>query len=659
MSATLTNPARFTPAGSDSATNYIDLGSEPPLTVGTPSVGAPARRAVSVRWLSGTILTGFTSFVLIGGALIAVLNGQELVATPPESTDVGALSRQLANGQKGDRIMPVAAPPSTREIIPVSTVVRQDDRDLIQQRPYVLINAALATATADGVEVPPYDPVTIVGEAANNGDPPAEPVTPAGGLARGDVDGGNAAVRTLPFPLNAALSGPEVKPEEIEEIVRGNAAFFDNGDLELGVFAYANAAGVGFGALQDDALAELGVRIIPENVSFLSKTGEAGLSRGERIIAIEDGLSLDGILADAGMADDAIAAAISVMDGLIELAVLTSEHRVRIAFAPSATSVGGPLVLRVSIYENEAHQATVARNDDNVFVRADEPAPLPEMEENTSRVVSGVLPRLYEALFLTGIEQEMPPEQINDLIRIFAFELDMQARIGPADSVRLFCRLLEVGVTDGDQDEILFASVTLAGVANSYYRFQTPDGVVKYYDAEGRSADNFLLRKPMSGGEYRSGYGNRLHPILRVYRLHNGVDWTAPYGAPIVAAGDGVVVEAKYNSGGYGNYTVIQHANGYETAYAHQSRIAPGIEPGAIVRQGQVIGYVGSTGLSTGNHLHYEVRINGQTVNPVTIRLPQGRVLAGETLAAFHVQRDQIIELIGVDDDGTKLADNR
>ena len=226
------------------------------------------------------------------------------------------------------------------------------------------------------------------------------------------------------------------------------------------------------------------------------------------------------------------------------------------------------------------------------------PHPSPKWRKSTGRVVSGVLPRLYEALFLTGIEQEMPPEQINDLIRIFAFELDMQARIGPADSVRV---VLPVAGSRRDRrrpgrDPFRLRDLG-GGGANSYYRFQTPDGVVKYYDAEGRSADNFLLRKPMSGGEYRSGYGNRLHPILRVYRLHNGVDWTAPYGAPIVAAGDGVVVEAKYNSGGYGNYTVIQHANGYETAYAHQSRIAPGIEPGATVRQGQVIGYVGSTGL--------------------------------------------------------------
>ena len=181
--------------------------------------------------------------------------------------------------------------------------------------------------------------------------------------------------------------------------------------------------------------------------------------------------------------------------------------------------------------------------------------------------------------------------------------------------------------------------MTIGGVATSYYRFQTEDGVINYYDANGASADNFLLRKPMSGGEFRSGYGNRLHPVLGVYRLHSGVDWSAPAGTPIVAAGDGEVVRLEYSSGGYGRYTVVRHANGYETAYAHQSAFAQGLAIGDRVRQGQVIGYVGSTGLSTGNHLHYEVRINGQTVNPLTIRLPEGRVLTGDELVAFQQAR--------------------
>jgi murein DD-endopeptidase MepM/ murein hydrolase activator NlpD len=219
--------------------------------------------------------------------------------------------------------------------------------------------------------------------------------------------------------------------------------------------------------------------------------------------------------------------------------------------------------------------------------------------------------------------------------------------------VELFRGVEEGG--DGGPQPILFASVTTGGATTTYYRFQTPDGVVKYYNADGYSADNFLLRKPMSGGELRSHYGMRLHPVLGVYRMHAGVDWSAPRGTPLVAAGDGLIVQMEYNSGGYGYYTVIRHELGYETAYAHQSGFAPGLAEGDTVRQGQVIGFVGSTGLSTGNHLHYEVRINGQTVNPLTVRLPEGRVLTGDELVAFQEQRDQINALLGFQP-GTEIA---
>lgn len=653
MTASLTAPGHSAPGN----THYIDLGSEPPLSVGTPSVGAPARRAVSIRWLAGTILTGLTSFVLIGGALFAALNGQQLVAAPPQSADYSAISARLADGQKGNRIMPVAAPPATREIIPVATVLRQDDRELIQQRDYVLISAALATAVADGAEIPAYDPITIVGEAANN-EPVAAAVNQNGGFARGDVEGGNAAVRTLAFPLDEpARQSPDIPPQSVEQIVSRNAAIFGDGDFQPGVLAYANAAGFGFGDVTaSDPFSEIGVRMIPENVSFIGKDSGAETSRDERMIAIEPGTPLGEILTDSGMTAAGIVEAMTVLDGLIDLAGLTAEHRLRVAFEATPPGSEAPQAVRVSIYENEVHQATVARDDDNQFVRADEPSPFAQPDAPATRVVTGAAPRLYEALYRTALEQGVATDQINDLVRIFAFELDMQSRVGPTDSLQLFH-----AAPDDDNsadDPILFASITMAGVNNAFYRFQTEDGEIEYYDAAGHSADNFLLRKPISGGELRSTYGNRLHPVLRVYRLHSGVDWAAPRGTPIVAAGDGTVVTARYNSGGYGNYTIIEHRNGYATVYAHQTGFAAGIEEGVFVRQGQVIGYVGSTGLSTGNHLHYEVKINGQTVNPLTIRLPEGRVLAGAELAAFQAQRNQINNFLGIAEDGTQIAGN-
>ena len=147
------------------------------------------------------------------------------------------------------------------------------------------------------------------------------------------------------------------------------------------------------------------------------------------------------------------------------------------------------------------------------------------------------------------------------------------------------------------------------------------DGTFDYFDEEGRSAKQFLLRNPLPNGKFRSGFGGRRHPILGYAKMHTGVDWAAPTGSPIIAAGNGVVEKSGW-AGGYGKQTIIRHANGYETSYNHQSRIADGVKPGARVRQGQVIGYVGTTGLSTGAHLHYELMVNNRKVDPMRVRLP-------------------------------------
>jgi murein DD-endopeptidase MepM/ murein hydrolase activator NlpD len=155
------------------------------------------------------------------------------------------------------------------------------------------------------------------------------------------------------------------------------------------------------------------------------------------------------------------------------------------------------------------------------------------------------------------------------------------------------------------------------------------------------SAKKFLVRKPVANGMMTSGFGWRTHPLLKVSELHTGVDWAAPPGTPIFAAGNGDINEIG-QKGGYGKYVRIRHANGYETAYGHLTAFARGLDVGSHVRQGQIIGFVGSSGLSTGTHVHFEIIINDRFVNPMTIKLPRGRVLAGATLATFEGARDQL-----------------
>ena len=177
------------------------------------------------------------------------------------------------------------------------------------------------------------------------------------------------------------------------------------------------------------------------------------------------------------------------------------------------------------------------------------------------------------------------------------------------------------------------------------YRFQLQDGTIDYFNEEGRSAKQFLLRNPVPNGRFTSGFGARRHPVLGYVKMHTGTDWAAPIGTPIIAAGNGVVEKAGW-AGGYGNQTLIRHPNGHETSYNHQSAIAKGIAPGSRVRQGQVIGYVGNTGLSTGAHLHYELIVNGNKVDAMRVRLPTGRALNGDNLVAFKQERDRIDDLI-------------
>jgi murein DD-endopeptidase MepM/ murein hydrolase activator NlpD len=233
---------------------------------------------------------------------------------------------------------------------------------------------------------------------------------------------------------------------------------------------------------------------------------------------------------------------------------------------------------------------------------------------------------------------------VEELIRIYSYDIDFQRRVQPGDSFEVLFTEDE-GSVEG-KGEVLIASLTTAGETRRYYRFQSADdGLVDFYDDTGKSAKKFLVRKPLADGIMRSGFGMRNHPLMRQYRAHSGVDWAAPMGTPIYASGNGTIEKLGWE-GGYGRYIRIRHANGYQTAYGHMSAFARNMEEGKRVRQGQIIGYVGSAGLSTGAHLHYEILINGRHVDPIKVRLPRGRVLEGDTLVGFEQERERLDNMI-------------
>ena len=243
------------------------------------------------------------------------------------------------------------------------------------------------------------------------------------------------------------------------------------------------------------------------------------------------------------------------------------------------------------------------------------------------------------------------------IIKLLASNVDFQAQLKPTDTLEAF-----FSVTDGSgkataDSELLYVDAHFGENDTRFYRYQDPEDMsVDYFDENGKSIRQFLLRNPVPNGVFKSGFGMRRHPILGYSRMHTGTDWAAPRGTPIIAAGNGTVEKAGWDSGGYGNQTLIRHANGYVSSYNHQSAIAKGVTPGAKVKQGQVIGWIGTTGLSTGPHLHYELIVNGTKVDPLRVRLPGGKSLEGDALAKFEVERKRIDALLKSDDKSKQIA---
>lgn len=250
---------------------------------------------------------------------------------------------------------------------------------------------------------------------------------------------------------------------------------------------------------------------------------------------------------------------------------------------------------------------------------------------------------ILSSLYVAAIEAGIPDSVIINLIGLYSYDIDFQREIRRGDEFELlYERFYDDAGKAVKSGNIEFASMTVQRRQKGYYRFKTTDdGITDYYDAKGRSAKKFLMRTPINGARISSGFGRRKHPVLGYTKQHLGTDFAAPTGTPILAAGNGII-ERSSRYGSYGNYVRIRHANGYKTAYAHMSRYGRGVKQGRRVKQGQIIGYVGATGRVTGAHLHYEVMLNGKKVNPLRIKVPTGRKLGGNMLAAFRTERDRI-----------------
>ena len=357
-----------------------------------------------------------------------------------------------------------------------------------------------------------------------------------------------------------------------------------------------------------------------------------------RVLEIADGDTLADLLARAGAETAEAHAVIRALRPLYDLRRLKIGQEVTLTFAEAAAAASEqeakPRLVELSLAASP-EQTVVARLADGAFSAEAVSKPL-------TQASAGLAADIEDSLYLSAQRAGAPAPVILELIRLYSYDVDFQRDLQPGD------RIEAVYETQLDEDgelvktgEILAARFNVKGAELPLYRFRLPDGTVDWFDAAGESVRKALLKTPVDGARLSSGFGLRRHPILGYSLMHRGVDFAAPSGTPVMAAGDGVIELAGTN-GGYGNYVRLRHDDRHRTAYAHLSRFAPGLKPGRRVKQGEVIGFVGTTGRSTGPHLHYEVMVGGDQVNPMGLKLPTGRKLDGKLLADFRRVRNDL-----------------
>ncbi len=410
----------------------------------------------------------------------------------------------------------------------------------------------------------------------------------------------------------------------------------------IGWQAAARLDGVGAARLAPAAAAAL------QHAAFTQAEAQPGYARPRNVaLEVRPGETLDRAIQRAGVTAAEARQVVDTLGRAMDTINIKAGLDLDAAVAPARSGDRPARLIGLSLRTGPATAVTVSRTFDGALrLRA--------LEEKVTQETTVADGEIQGSLYESAARLGATPTITAQVAKLFAHKLDFQRDIQPGDDFRLVFdrKVTESGRTIETGD---LAYAELHGV--KFFRFERADGDVEYVDEEGKNIRGFLLRTPVDGARLTSGFGKRRHPILGFARAHQGVDFGAGSGTPVLAAGDGVVVKAS-RWGGYGNWLQIRHAGGWDTGYAHLSRYAKGLRPGMKVRQGQVVAFVGSTGMSTGPHLHYEVWQRGQRVNPVGAKVPQGTVLAGAELARFKAEKDRIERLLAERSGTMSLASN-
>ncbi|SNB82801.1 Murein DD-endopeptidase MepM and murein hydrolase activator NlpD, contain LysM domain [Rhodoblastus acidophilus] len=652
---------------------------EPPLDPrGEKRIAGSARR-VSLRWLAGSGLTGLIGAGLLGGAIYAAFDREANFAEAPTRAQLNRRDQgegEKVNPAKGDRLIKAIDIVAAKQTFKTPTAIRVGDREVIKNRTFTRVSTTLTLSdTGLSADVPEFNPLKLLSDSSNPApeapdDAPGPDVAEVGftatelsptqfGVANGtlSLDEVRAQVdETIKHSQTDGSKASPTLPSQLLLMKTSRASFDPNAGL-----AYATPGNINVSS----PFSSIEVRMVPENVTLAPRTtnpvGDAESTRAakDKLVVIRRGETLDDVLTAAGVQKTTVAAVKDAFNGRRAADAVAEGRRIKLSFAETENA-SVPQLARLTVYDGERVQALIALSDSGRYLLLENSQATSgktasrksQSDDDSDGDDSDDGMRLYNSLYETALKQEIPKPIIDQMIRTFANDVDFQRPVAAGDSIDAF---FDNG-DDGDHADLLYASVTARGETYKYYRFQSPDDQgVDYFDPSGKSTRKFLVRKPIATGELRSGFGMRFHPILHYSRPHNGVDWAAPIGTPIFAAGNGTVIKAGWDSG-YGRRVEIEHNNGYVTTYNHMSAFARGLHDGDRVKQGQIVGYLGASGLATGPHLHYEVIVNGHFVDPLRVKLARTRQFEGKLLGDFKKERDRIDGLMAKAPNSSQVA---
>ena len=382
-------------------------------------------------------------------------------------------------------------------------------------------------------------------------------------------------------------------------------------------------------------------------------TAQSGIERFEQVaMKVLPGETLKQSLLRLGLAPVEAEQAVRVMSETFDTVNIKAGLAFQAAVARPLDHRGPVRLIGLSMRTGPATAISLSRTFDGALR-------VHETEEKIKDETTVAQGRMADSLYTSAVAAGATPELTAQVVKLFSHKLDFSRDIHPDDRFRLvFDRKVSESGRTVEGGDLLYAEIGAKGQTTRFYRFKAAGATeAQYFDGDGKNIRGFLLRTPLDGAHITSGFGLRLHPILGFTKMHTGIDFGAPSGTPVFAAGDGVVKEARW-AGGYGRWLEIQHNSQWATGYGHLSGWA--VREGERVHQGQVVAYVGSTGRSTGPHLHYEVILGGQKINPTGAKVPQGAILGGRELVAFKAEKSKIDALLKgkarSEDGGVRLA---